>query len=78
MDVSIRQLRAQTKEIIDTVNRGVPVTIKSHGRSCAQLIPIKRERIKPSEDPAFGMWKNHEESADVLGYVRKLREGRKL
>jgi len=76
MDVSIRDLRANTKEIIDTVNRGVPVTVKSHGHACAQIIPIKPEVKKFTTDPAFGMWKDHEGMADVVKYVRKLREGR--
>jgi hypothetical protein len=29
-----------------------------------------------AEDPLFGIWRDHEESADVAGYVRLLRESR--
>jgi prevent-host-death family protein len=78
MDVSIRALRANTKEIIDTVNRGVSVTIKSRGHACAQIVPVKPQPKKTNTDPAFGMWKAHEDMADVYKYVRKLRESRSL
>ncbi|MBX9586853.1 MAG: type II toxin-antitoxin system prevent-host-death family antitoxin [Gammaproteobacteria bacterium] len=78
MDVSIRELRANTKEIIDTVNRGVSVTVKSHGHACAQIVPIKSTRKEVSIDPAFGMWESHKDMVDVHKFIRKLREGRSL
>lgn len=37
-----------------------------------------REQIKIIDKPAFGIWKDHKETNDVLGYVNKLRQGRKL
>lgn len=29
-----------------------------------------------TDDPAFGIWRNHDEMADVQSYVRTLREPR--
>lgn len=29
-----------------------------------------------TDDPAFGIWRDHEDTADVAAFVRKLREPR--
>lgn len=39
----------------------------------AQTAPI--EEFK-TDDPAFGIWRDHEDMADVAAYVRKLRQPR--
>ena len=31
---------------------------------------------KATDNPLFGMWRDHEDMADVAGYVRKLRAPR--
>jgi len=78
MDVSIRKLKADTREILDIVRRGESVIIKSCGKICAMIVPMSEKDHKIIDYPAFGMWKNHGKFEDVGQYVRKLREGRKL
>ncbi len=76
MNISIRHLRAHTKEIIETVSRGVTVIITCHGYACAQLEPIKTKIEEKESDQAFGMWKDHKDLQNVKKYVRTLRKGR--
>ncbi len=33
-------------------------------------------REDPLADPAFGMWRDHEDMADVEGYIRRIRAPR--
>jgi hypothetical protein len=41
---------------------------------------VQKENIttptKRQNSPIFGMWENHEESDDVIGYVNEMRKGR--
>ncbi len=44
-------------------------------------VRIEQDSAEPTEafvtdDPAFGMWRDREDMADVPAYVRKLREPR--
>lgn len=74
--VSIRDLRAHTKEIIDTVKRGsTEVLITSRGKVTAKIIPVKQS-VTLKEDEAFGMWSDRKDMRDVKQYVDKLRKGR--
>ncbi len=75
MQVSIRELRASTKQILNAVDRGDTVFIAKRGKIYAKIIPIKQE--KRSEEPrAFGMWKDNAKVASVRNYIRNLRKGR--
>jgi len=76
MKVSIRQLRSNTREIIDSVKRGETVIITSHGKPCGEIIPYQKQPKIAKADKAFGMWENHKENKDVNEYVRKLRKRR--
>lgn len=47
------------------------VTVRIEGEATAEpAIGFK------TDDPAFGIWHDHDASADVAGYVRRLREPR--
>jgi hypothetical protein len=43
-------------------------------------VRIEEEDVQPAafqtNDPAFGIWRDREDTADVQSYVRKLREPR--
>lgn len=80
--VSIRELRAKTKEILDTMHRGQKIVITSHGKPVAELVPYKAKKTdkatEASIDEAFGMWQDFDDTKDVPAYIHRLRKRRKL
>ena len=76
MQVSAKELRGQTKRMLEAVDRGEEVIISYRGKARARLVPIEPSRSMEGEDELFGIWRDHEESADVEGYLRELRKGR--
>lgn len=53
------------------------------GIQCAWTVRIEEEATTPApaeafvtDDPAFGIWRDREDMADVAAYVRKLRAPR--
>ena len=54
--------------------------IRDIGRKADQSrTPPKHPSTEPPDpraDPAFGLWRDHEEWADPVAVVRRLREGR--
>jgi hypothetical protein len=64
MNATAKDLRFHSKELLDTVTRGEEVVITYRGKPCAE------------KNELFGIWKDHEATQDVDGYVRKLRKGR--
>ena len=75
MNMTIRELRSQTKQAIEMVERGVEVTITKRGRPCAKIVAVAT-RNERKENPIFGMWKDRTEMKNPSEYVRKLRRGR--
>ena len=78
MKTSTKDLRVHTKRILDAVDRGEEVTITHRGVPRAKLVALRKPRAakKSGATALFGMWRRHEASRDVAGYVRKLRRGR--
>ena len=78
MRATAKDLRIRSKQLLKTVNRGEEVIITYHGKPCAKLVPVgeKAAGYAVKRSSAFGMWKNHRETADVEAYVRRLRQGR--
>jgi antitoxin (DNA-binding transcriptional repressor) of toxin-antitoxin stability system len=79
MKASVVDLRDRMKEILDALARGEDVTVLYQGEERARLVPLDKARKAgpdPEDDPAFGMWGDDSEKADVEGYVRRLREER--
>ena len=76
MKATAKDLRFYAKELIETAKRGEEVVITYRGKPCAKLIPFDDEKRESSENPVFGIWKDHEQSSDVDAYVRSLRKGR--
>lgn len=79
MKTSAKELRTQTKRLLEAVERGEEITITHRGRSCARLVPVGRspKAVKKAQElPLFGIWKDNKETRDVTAYIDRLRSGR--
>jgi prevent-host-death family protein len=77
MRATAKELRFNSKSLLDVVSRGEEVIITYRGKPCAKLIPLNetdKKVLKP--DPLFGIWKDHPDVKNVEEYVQKLRKGR--
>lgn len=79
MQVTIRQLRAETKAILRAIEHGKSVIITSHGEAKAKLTPIKKHISKPDiYEEVFGMWKSNDKTKDVNQFIKSQRASRKI
>lgn len=76
MKATAKDLRFNSKELIDTVNRGEEVVITFRGKPCARLIPYREEKEEATKNELFGIWKDNDMVQDVDEYIRGLRKGR--
>ena len=76
MKATAKDLRFQSRELLNTVNRGEEVVITYRGKPCAKLVPYQKEGGKHKEDELFGIWKDHKDIQNIDEYVRNLRKGR--
>lgn len=77
MHATAKELRFNSKKILDVVSRGEEVIITYRGKPCAKLMPLtKDDKQEKQSDPLFGIWKDHDDSKEVAKYVRILRKGR--
>ncbi len=79
MKTSAKELRTQTKRLLEAVERGEEITITHRGRSCARLVPVggSLKAVKKARElPLFGIWKDNKETRDVATYLDRLRSGR--
>ena len=80
MEASIVDLRYRMKDVLRAIDRGETVTVTYRGKEKARLVPSSTAagRIpgKVSDQPFVGMWKDREDMADPVAYVRKLRQPR--
>ena len=77
MHASAKDLRFHSKNLLDAVSRGEEVIITYRGKPCAKLTPLKEKpKIRSQADLLFGIWKDHDDSKDVVKYIRNLRKGR--
>ncbi|MDN5863301.1 MAG: type II toxin-antitoxin system prevent-host-death family antitoxin, partial [Salinisphaera sp.] len=72
-----RELRSETKTVLDAVANGKTVTVTRRGKPLAQLVPIADTRVdKPKPLAGFGMWADRQDMEDVEGWLRNLRKPR--
>ncbi len=71
-----KDLRFKAKELLECVGKGEEVVVTFRGKPCARLVPFQVSDKKSRKTDLFGIWKDHEATADVAGYVRSLRKGR--
>ncbi len=77
MNATAKQLRFNTKSLLQSVARGEEVTITMRGKPVARLVTINRRRKKKGEaDTIFGMWRDRDDLREVQRYVRNIRKGR--
>ena len=76
MKATAKELRFNSKELLNTVNRGEEVIITFRGKPCAKLVPYKEKKSKTEQNELFGIWKDKDIAQDVDQYVRDLRKGR--
>jgi len=78
MQITVKDLRIHTKELLDTALQGEEVIITYRGKPWAKLVPIQTQRTDESEDDhhLFGIWKDRDDMQDVEEYLRNLRRGR--
>jgi antitoxin (DNA-binding transcriptional repressor) of toxin-antitoxin stability system len=79
MKASILDLRRRMRSILDALERNEPVTILYRGKEKGVILPCGHDKRRPgavAAHPAFGMWKDREDTADVGQFVRRLRAGR--
>ena len=81
MQATIVDLRRRMPEVLRALDRQEPVTILYRGKERATLVPsgVKasgKGRGKAAGHPAFGMWADRDDLADVAIHVRALRRGR--
>jgi prevent-host-death family protein len=76
MKATAKDLRFNSKKLLDTVNRGEEIIITFRGRPCAKLIPYAEKNEETIKNRLFGMWKDNEKVQDVDKFVQGRRKGR--
>lgn len=76
MRATAKDLRFNSKELIDTVNRGEEVVITFRGKPCAKLVPYQEIKKQTEKNELFGIWQDNDMVKNVDEYVRSLRKGR--
>jgi len=77
MKATTLDLRYKMKDILRAIDRGETVTVTYRGKEKARLVPIQakpEKELKPTDHPAFGMWKDREDMKDPTAYIRKMRD----
>ncbi len=85
MQATILDLRRRMPEVLRALDRQGQVTILHRGKERAILVAAGGSKIggksgkarrSVSDHPAFGMWADRADAADVPAQVRALRRGR--
>jgi len=76
MQVTSKDLRFHTKEILDAAARGEEVIITFHGKPYARIVPVADSKQENKDNDFCGMWKDRTDMEDVETYVRRIRKRR--
>ena len=81
--MTAKDLRSKVGAALACVDRGETVTITYRGKPRARLVGVDPDQELPTAGkeermPAFGMWRDRDDMADVEAHVRGLRKGRVL
>ena len=77
MKVSAKELRTDTRRLLESVERGEEVIITYRGIERARVVPLPDSAQSLEEDSLFGLWQDNDRVADVGAYVRDLRSARR-
>jgi len=77
MKATTKDLRFNTREILETASRGEEVIITFRGKPKVRIVPIETGSNKETKQTnLFGIWKDNDQVKDVEQYVRDLRKDR--
>jgi len=76
MKATAKDLRFNSKGLLDTVKRGEEIIITFRGKPCAKLVPYTEKNERTIKNQLFGIWKDNDMVQDVDKYLRGLRKGR--
>ena len=77
MKLSFLDLRKKPGKLLEALERRESVTISRRGKAIARVMPVEsQDGGTVADHPAFGMWADNPEMADVAETVRKMRKGR--
>ena len=60
MKATAKDLRFNSKGLLDTVNRGEEIVITFRGKPCAKLIPYTEKNEETIKNQLFGIWKDND------------------
>ncbi len=76
MKVTARDLRSQTRRLLEAVDRGEEIMITYRGKPRARLVPVESAPATSGRTDLFGMWSDDERTEDVPAYMDELRRPR--
>jgi len=76
MKATAKELRFNSKELIDSVSRGEEIVITLRGKPCAKLVPYQGKKKQTEENKLFGIWQDNDAVKNVDEHVRNLRKER--
>lgn len=78
MKATVKDLRYNLKNIMESVDRGEEVLITNRGRVKARIVPADATPVESTENPFVGMWSDRKDIENVDSHIRNLRKGRQL
>lgn len=80
MNTTASELRRNLKSVLAALGRNERVTLTYRGQKKAVIVPWQgpTRRQSVAQHPAFGMWKDRDNAADVDGFLGNLRKRRRL
>ena len=78
VEMTAKELRSKAGAALACVDRGEAVTVTCRGKPKARLVGMEQGLPTAGEEermPAFGMWRDRDDIADIDAYVRNLRKG---
>ena len=79
MRISLSDVGQRIRSILRALERNEPVTLLYRGRKTGVILPARHDSSRAggvASHPAFGIWKDRADMADVGAFVRRLRDGR--
>ena len=65
MKISTNELRFNFKKVIESLNRGIEMTLTYRNRPLARILPLERPDEIPEEDPFYEL----HEKAEAMGSI---------
>ncbi|MDF1553447.1 MAG: type II toxin-antitoxin system prevent-host-death family antitoxin [Deferrisomatales bacterium] len=76
MEITAKDLRTQTKRVLESVERGEEVIITYRGEPRAKVVALDPTPQRGQGQELFGIWEDNEDVQDVEAYIDGLRKAR--